>query len=171
MLAGCFDQKVSAARVLTDSHTGAEDTPHVSMVSYSFLWVIYSLVIQRYSVGGKKLTKLLSERNWINRNWKMPLLMPISTFGDLLKLLPWMYLNSNYEFCCCRDEAKQLIEMLDTSNVPLIVFSAGIAAVIEIFFQQNLGRIPDNVHIISNLMDFDPQTVWIHCYYYVTVSF
>lgn len=43
-------------------------------------------------------------------------------------------------------------ETLDSCNVPLIIFSAGIGNVIEIFLKQKFGKVLENVHIISNLM-------------------
>lgn len=37
-------------------------------------------------------------------------------------------------------------------NIPLIIFSAGIGNVIDIFMRKKFGKMPENVHIISNMM-------------------
>uniref|UniRef100_A0A0N4V6U0 5'-nucleotidase n=1 Tax=Enterobius vermicularis TaxID=51028 RepID=A0A0N4V6U0_ENTVE len=54
-----------------------------------------------------------------------------------------------------RDGTMAFFETLDSCNVPLIIFSAGIGNVIEIFLKQKFGKVLENVHIISNLMEFD----------------
>lgn len=58
-----------------------------------------------------------------------------------------------------RDEAEAMISDLHRQHVPLIIFSAGIGNVIDTFFRKKLGMMPNNVHIISNMMDFDDEGV------------
>uniref|UniRef100_A0A915C9Y4 5'-nucleotidase n=1 Tax=Parascaris univalens TaxID=6257 RepID=A0A915C9Y4_PARUN len=60
-----------------------------------------------------------------------------------------------------RDEAEAMIYDLHRQHVPLIIFSAGIGNVIDTFIRKKLGMMPDNVHIISNMMDFDDEDVVI----------
>ncbi|ETN68497.1 Pyrimidine 5'-nucleotidase [Necator americanus] len=54
-----------------------------------------------------------------------------------------------------RDQAEAMMQRLDQLGIPLVVFSAGIGNIIEIFLQQKLGHMPPNVHIISNMMNFN----------------
>ncbi|CAI5445889.1 unnamed protein product [Caenorhabditis angaria] len=54
-----------------------------------------------------------------------------------------------------KDGAEELIQSLDAHSVPLVIFSAGIGNIIEIFLQQKLGAIPRNTHFISNMILFD----------------
>ncbi|VDK56815.1 unnamed protein product [Anisakis simplex] len=54
-----------------------------------------------------------------------------------------------------RDEADEMILDLSENDVPLIIFSAGIGNVIDIYLKKRLGKKPRNVHLISNMMDFD----------------
>lgn len=50
-----------------------------------------------------------------------------------------------------RPGSEQLVQLLDRRNVPLLVFSAGIGNIIDIFLTKRLGgRIPGNTHIVSN---------------------
>ncbi|VDO11230.1 unnamed protein product [Haemonchus placei] len=54
-----------------------------------------------------------------------------------------------------RDQAEQMIIRLNQLGVPLVVFSAGIGNIIEMYLEQRLGQIPTNIRIISNMMNFD----------------
>ncbi|KAK6047573.1 Pyrimidine 5'-nucleotidase, partial [Cooperia oncophora] len=54
-----------------------------------------------------------------------------------------------------RDQADQMMTRLNQLGVPLVVFSAGIGNIIEMYLEQRLGQIPSNIHIISNMMNFD----------------
>jgi len=62
-----------------------------------------------------------------------------------------------------REQAFDLFELLEKKNVPLVIFSAGIGTVIEIYLRQQLPqkRIPQNVHLISNMMLFDENGLCI----------
>lgn len=53
-----------------------------------------------------------------------------------------------------RPGCRELVEALNEASAPLTVFSAGLGAVIEEVLRQQLGRIPDNTHVISNRMTF-----------------
>lgn len=52
-----------------------------------------------------------------------------------------------------RDGVQELLDKLAERKVPVMVFSAGIADVLEEIFRQRLGL--DNVNIVSNRMKFD----------------
>ncbi|KAM3720313.1 putative cytosolic 5'-nucleotidase [Dirofilaria immitis] len=51
------------------------------------------------------------------------------------------------------------LEELERLKIPLIIFSAGISNVIEASLLFELGRIPENVHIMSNTMYFNEMGV------------
>ncbi|KAK6021477.1 hypothetical protein OSTOST_12850 [Ostertagia ostertagi] len=56
-----------------------------------------------------------------------------------------------------RDQADLLMTRLNQLGVPLVVFSAGIGNIIEMYLEQRLGQIPSNIRIISNMMNFDEK--------------
>jgi HAD superfamily hydrolase (TIGR01544 family) len=58
-----------------------------------------------------------------------------------------------------RDGAENFLRAVCERSVPLVLFSAGIGNLIEIFLQWKLGQIPPNLHIISNMMQFDDQDI------------
>uniref|UniRef100_A0A0K0F6T0 5'-nucleotidase n=1 Tax=Strongyloides venezuelensis TaxID=75913 RepID=A0A0K0F6T0_STRVS len=58
-----------------------------------------------------------------------------------------------------RDGCVDFIENLNTNKVPLIVFSAGIGNIIEIYFKQTFKEVPNNIHIISNMIEFNENNV------------
>ncbi|VDL72829.1 unnamed protein product [Nippostrongylus brasiliensis] len=58
-----------------------------------------------------------------------------------------------------RDQADHMMVRLNQLGVPLVVFSAGIGNIIEMYLEQKLGRIPSNIHLISNMMNFDEKGV------------
>ncbi|EYC45681.1 hypothetical protein Y032_0420g1146 [Ancylostoma ceylanicum] len=58
-----------------------------------------------------------------------------------------------------RDHAEVMMQRLRHLGIPLVVFSAGIGNIIEIFLQQKFGQMPANVHIISNMMNFNEQGI------------
>uniref|UniRef100_A0A0N4ZET7 5'-nucleotidase n=1 Tax=Parastrongyloides trichosuri TaxID=131310 RepID=A0A0N4ZET7_PARTI len=60
-----------------------------------------------------------------------------------------------------REGGEDFIENLDANKIPLIVFSAGIGNIIEIFFKQTFDNVPNNIHIISNMMEFDDKNIAI----------
>lgn len=62
-----------------------------------------------------------------------------------------------------RDGAYDLVKHLASSSIPLLLFSAGVGNVIEVFLRQRLGDIPDNIHIISNMLLFNEQGVVNGC--------
>uniref|UniRef100_A0A0N5B9Y2 5'-nucleotidase n=1 Tax=Strongyloides papillosus TaxID=174720 RepID=A0A0N5B9Y2_STREA len=65
--------------------------------------------------------------------------------------------NSKIKF---RDGGKEFIEKLDKElKIPLIIFSAGIGNIIDIFFNQQLNYSPENVHVISNMMEFNENNI------------
>ncbi|KAG6434213.1 hypothetical protein SASPL_105836 [Salvia splendens] len=61
-----------------------------------------------------------------------------------------------------RDGVTELFELLERSNVPVLIFSAGLADIIEEVFRQKLHRPFKNVKIVSNRMVFDQNGKTIH---------
>lgn len=47
--------------------------------------------------------------------------------------------------------------MTGQNRIPLIVFSAGVGDIIETVMKNQVGDIPETMHIISNLMIFNDQ--------------
>ncbi|VDO25141.1 unnamed protein product [Haemonchus placei] len=62
-----------------------------------------------------------------------------------------------------RDGADALVRHLASSSIPLLLFSAGVGNVIDIFLRDQLGYIPDNIHIISNMLIFNDEGVVCAC--------
>ncbi|VDM77835.1 unnamed protein product [Strongylus vulgaris] len=58
-----------------------------------------------------------------------------------------------------RNDAEEMMQRLHHLGIPLIVFSAGIGNIIEMFLQQKLGQMPTNIHIISNMMNFNDKGI------------
>lgn len=58
-----------------------------------------------------------------------------------------------------RDDAVEFIKVSETKNVPLIVFSAGIGNIIEMILEDKMGKLPKQLHIISNFMKFNEQNI------------
>ncbi|KJH51191.1 HAD hydrolase, family IE [Dictyocaulus viviparus] len=58
-----------------------------------------------------------------------------------------------------RDGARAFLQDLASASIPLLLFSAGIGNVIEIFLRHQLETVPDNVHIVSNMLSFDKEGV------------
>ncbi|KAH7680145.1 Protein F25B5.3 c, partial [Aphelenchoides avenae] len=58
-----------------------------------------------------------------------------------------------------RDGAEQLLETVERHRVPLVLFSAGIGNIIEIFLRRQLSTIPPSLHIVSNMMEFDEDDI------------
>ncbi|KAL8538959.1 hypothetical protein ACS0TY_000818 [Phlomoides rotata] len=54
-----------------------------------------------------------------------------------------------------RDGVTELFELLERNNIPILIFSAGLADIIEEVLRQRLHRSFKNVKIISNRMVFD----------------
>lgn len=57
----------------------------------------------------------------------------------------------------CRDGVPAFLLALESHRVPLVLFSAGIGNVIEIYLDMELHKVPKNIHLISNMMRFDQQ--------------
>ncbi|GMR39834.1 hypothetical protein PMAYCL1PPCAC_10029, partial [Pristionchus mayeri] len=70
------------------------------------------------------------------------------------KELPELVAATNIQL---RDGAAELIGHLEQREVPALIFSAGIGDIITVVLEQHLGRIPPNVHVVSNMMAFDEQ--------------
>ncbi|WKX92716.1 hypothetical protein Q1695_010614 [Nippostrongylus brasiliensis] len=62
-----------------------------------------------------------------------------------------------------RDGARDFVKHLESSSIPLLLFSAGVGNVIDVFLRHRLGSIPDNIHIISNMLLFNGKGVVEAC--------
>ncbi|KAK0404208.1 hypothetical protein QR680_017340 [Steinernema hermaphroditum] len=61
-----------------------------------------------------------------------------------------------------RDRAIEFFELLQAKSVPLVIFSAGVGTVIDIFLRPRLTKHQmNNVHIISNMMIFDEEGICV----------
>nr|GMD50746.1 cytosolic 5'-nucleotidase 3 [Ipomoea batatas] len=60
--------------------------------------------------------------------------------------------NANIAF---RDGVVELFELLEERNVPVLIFSAGLADIIEEVLRQKLRRSFKNIRVVSNRMVFD----------------
>lgn len=60
--------------------------------------------------------------------------------------------NANIAF---RDGVVELFEFLEEKNIPVLIFSAGLADIIEEVLRQKLHRSFKNVKVVSNRMSFD----------------
>lgn len=58
-----------------------------------------------------------------------------------------------------KDKCMEFLTLMEMTRVPFVLFSAGIGNIIEYAFMQQVGRIPQNTHIISNFMEFDSNGV------------
>ena len=59
-----------------------------------------------------------------------------------------------------RNGTEQMMLQLEAANVPLVVFSAGLGNIIEMFFDHKFSRKLDNMHIISNMMQFNEKVAF-----------
>mmetsp|Transcript_13306 Transcript_13306/g.18177 ORF Transcript_13306/g.18177 Transcript_13306/m.18177 type:complete len:330 (+) Transcript_13306:199-1188(+) len=57
--------------------------------------------------------------------------------------------------CDLRGGVREMILMLQSWQVPLLIFSAGIANVIQELMLQKLGLLTNSTHVISNWLNFD----------------
>ncbi|MCP9257978.1 5'-nucleotidase [Dirofilaria immitis] len=76
----------------------------------------------------------------------------------------WFHEENNRKICFqakieLKEGTEELILTLHDHNIPLIIFSAGVGNVIDFFLQKTLGGFPNNVHIISNMMEYDENDV------------
>ncbi|PAV79996.1 hypothetical protein WR25_07709 [Diploscapter pachys] len=71
-----------------------------------------------------------------------------------------------------RGNCIELMRNLQVAKVPLIIFSAGIGNVIDIYLRQTMGEMPRNTHIVSNMMiygendkvvDFSTPVIHVYC--------
>ncbi|KAK6057974.1 Pyrimidine 5'-nucleotidase [Cooperia oncophora] len=82
------------------------------------------------------------------------------SFGVRREDMEQFVVNAKIEL---RDGADALVRHLASSSIPLLLFSAGVGNVIEIFLRHQLGYIPDNIHIISNMLLFNEEGVVSAC--------
>ncbi|KAL2943029.1 7-methylguanosine phosphate-specific 5'-nucleotidase [Bienertia sinuspersici] len=72
------------------------------------------------------------------------------TFDDIRKSVA----NARVAF---REGVVELFELLEGKNVPILIFSAGLADIIEEVLRQKVQRLFKNIEIVSNRMVFDNQ--------------
>ncbi|CAI4223705.1 unnamed protein product [Auanema sp. JU1783] len=60
-----------------------------------------------------------------------------------------------------RDGTTQLMENLSSNDIPMVIFSAGVGDVIDVFLRKEMNKrdLPENMHIISNMMEFDNEGI------------
>ena len=58
-----------------------------------------------------------------------------------------------------REDVPQFFELLQAKKVPVLLFSAGIGDIIEETLVQQLGRVPNDVFIVSNHMIFKGESI------------
>jgi HAD superfamily hydrolase (TIGR01544 family) len=61
--------------------------------------------------------------------------------------------------CELRPEFLEIVKLTEAHNIPLLIFSAGVKDTIDEILRQKLpsGRIPSNVHVVSNEMKFESE--------------
>jgi len=63
---------------------------------------------------------------------------------------------ANFSF---RDHVPSFFQVLEDNTVPLLIFSAGIANIIEVIVRHFEGRLPKNMHVVGNHVITDEQGV------------
>ena len=58
---------------------------------------------------------------------------------------------------CLREGVKDTLDLLQARGVPLLVFSAGLANIIQEVLVQKYGALKDTTHIISNWIIYDDK--------------
>lgn len=61
-----------------------------------------------------------------------------------------------------------MMKHLEAASIPMLLFSAGIGNVIEAFLRHQLGSIPENIHIISNMLSFNEKVQFPYCFKFFT---
>ncbi|VDO83463.1 unnamed protein product, partial [Soboliphyme baturini] len=56
-----------------------------------------------------------------------------------------------------RDQFDVFAKTLERLSIPLVIFSAGVGDVIQLVLAHDLGRLPSNIHVVSNFMNFDTE--------------
>jgi len=54
-----------------------------------------------------------------------------------------------------RDGVLEFLRLCEQEGIPVVIFSAGIGDIIELILRQQYGCVPKNVHIISNMMQYN----------------
>jgi len=61
-----------------------------------------------------------------------------------------------------RDSFKKWLKFLADNAIPLTIFSTGCGDVIEVILEKELGKVPPNVSIIANFLEFDEMRKVAH---------
>lgn len=93
----------------------------------------------------------VSEKEKVMEEWSWASLDLIYEYNLTSELLKKGVEKSNLVF---RDGAKEFLEVMNKKNIPVIIMSAGIGNVIEMFLKKN-NCYYDNIFIISNFIEFD----------------
>ena len=97
-----------------------------------------------YNITVSEKEKVMEEWSWAS----LDLIYEYNLTSDLLKK---GVEKSNLIF---RDGAKEFLELMNEKNIPVIIMSAGLGNVIEMFLKKN-NCYYDNIFIISNFIEFD----------------
>ncbi|CAJ0565561.1 unnamed protein product, partial [Mesorhabditis spiculigera] len=68
--------------------------------------------------------------------------------------LQQLVLESNLRL---RDGAEEWLKNLEGHGIAILVFSAGIGDVIEIYLKHQLGEIPNHLHVIGNFLEYNAE--------------
>jgi 2-hydroxy-3-keto-5-methylthiopentenyl-1-phosphate phosphatase len=63
--------------------------------------------------------------------------------------------------CDFRNNVSNLLSKIATNNIPYIVFCKGFGDIIEFVLENQMERIPEKFHIVSNMMIFN-ENVSLH---------
>jgi len=80
----------------------------------------------------------------------------IAQSGFQKRMLDDFVKDANVEL---RDNSGDFFRITEESVIPILVFSAGLGDLIDILFKQRMGKVPSNVHTISNFMEFDTKGI------------
>lgn len=56
-----------------------------------------------------------------------------------------------------RVNSGDFFRIAEDTAIPVLIFSAGLGDLIDILLKQQTGKVPSNVHTISNFMEFDSK--------------
>ncbi|XP_020885845.1 7-methylguanosine phosphate-specific 5'-nucleotidase A isoform X3 [Arabidopsis lyrata subsp. lyrata] len=99
-----------------------------------------------------KLMEVVYSSLLINRIWWSKTHELLIEGGLTYEAIKKSVANSSIAF---REGVTELFEFLEKKEIPVLIFSAGLADVIEEVLRQNLGRTFKNVKIVSNWMVFN----------------
>lgn len=108
-------------------------------------------LIEKYAPMELDYNITVSEKEKVMEEWSWASLDLIYEYNLTKVLLEKGVDSSDLIF---RDGAKEFLEVMNKNNIPVIIMSAGIGNVIEMFLKKN-NCYYDNIFIISNFIEFD----------------